>query len=62
MVYVHVDDILLCASSTHLIPDHKYLFLHCLTDFGFKINFEMSELTPSVQVDYRGHTIYCTGT
>ena len=55
-VTVFVDDFLL-AFDFACATDHIDQFIHTLTDLGFVINFEKSQLVPSQTVKYIGYTL-----
>ena len=59
-INLFVDDFLLISQAKYM-TDHKDLFLHTLTDLGWRINFDKSQLEPSTKCRYLGFIIDSCG-
>ena len=51
---IHLDDILIIASSVETLNSHKKLAVDLLESLGFLINYKKSSLTPSQQITFLG--------
>jgi len=51
---IYMDDMLLMASSEHLIQEQTYVALFLLENLGFVVNNKKSVLTPCQQIEFLG--------